>query len=103
MTSRKTQRMRELKEIEPAIDAAVLLLHRRGNIRRCEARLAIYDYLGLQRNELCEQLNVAPGTLDKYWTRIYVATGRQGRKAAREWVEQILVQATARKALPAPP
>lgn len=75
-----------------SIDAAIILLSREGGIRRCEARLAVYDYLGWQREEMCEQFNVAPGTIDKYWGRIYDTIGRQGREAARAWVAELLEQ-----------
>jgi DNA-binding CsgD family transcriptional regulator len=73
-----------------SIDAAIILLSREGGIRRCEARIAVYDYLGLQREDMCEQFNVAPGTIDKYWGRIYDAIGCRGREAARAWVAELL-------------
>jgi DNA-binding CsgD family transcriptional regulator len=76
-----------------SLDAAILLLHRHGKLRRCEARLAFLDYLGLQREELCEQLGIASGTIDKYWTRIYTTTGRHGREAVRGWVQELLTKA----------
>jgi DNA-binding CsgD family transcriptional regulator len=76
-----------------SIDAAIILLHRHGKLRRCEARVAVLDYLGLQREELCEQLGITPGTIDKYWTRIYSSSGHHGRQAVRAWVEALLAQA----------
>lgn len=76
-----------------SIDAAIVLLSREGDIRPCEARIAVYDYLGWRRDEMCEQFNLAPGTVDKYWGRIYDATGLPGRKAARAWVTELLKEA----------
>lgn len=76
-----------------SIDAAVIYLHRRGKLRRREAHIAVLDYLGWQREELCEYLGITVKTVDKYWTRIYAATGCHGRAAARAWVEEMLAQA----------
>lgn len=76
-----------------AIDKAATLLHREGGLRRCEARIALLDYLGLQREDLCEELGLSAGTIDKYWSRIYATTGQRGREAARAWVEQMLTRA----------
>ena len=73
-----------------SIDAAILLLSREGGMRRCEARIAVYDYLGLQREDMVEQFNIAPETIDKYWGRIYDAIGYRGREAARTWVAELL-------------
>ena len=78
-----------------SIDKAILYLHREGNIRRCEAHVAMLDYLGVQREEMSEQLGISVQTVDKYWTRIYAATGRQGRDAARAWVGEMLARAIA--------
>jgi DNA-binding NarL/FixJ family response regulator len=76
-------------------DKAIVYLHREGKIRRCEAHVAVLDYLGVQREEMSEQLGISVQTVDKYWTRIYAATGRQGREAARAWVGELLAQAIA--------
>lgn len=78
-----------------SIDKAILYLHREGNIRRCEAHVAILDYLGVQREEMGEKIGISVQTVDKYWTRIYAATGRQGREAARAWVGEMLARAIA--------
>ncbi len=75
---------------EISIDAAIVYLHRYGKLRRCEARVVVLDYLGLQREELCEQLGITPRTIDKYWTRIYARTGYHGREAVRVWVEELI-------------
>ena len=76
-----------------AVEKAATLLHREGGLRRCEARIALLDFLGLQREDLCEELGLSASTIDKYWSRIYAATGQRGREAARAWVEQVLTQA----------
>jgi hypothetical protein len=75
-----------------SIDAAIVLISREGGIRRCEARIAVLDYLGWQREELCEYLGVTVGTIDKYWTRIYATTGKHGREVTRSWVEELLAR-----------
>lgn len=76
-----------------SIDAAIVLLSREGGIRRCEARVAVYDYLGWQRDEMCEHFNLAPGTIDRYWGRIYDTIGIHGREATRAWVAELLEEA----------
>jgi hypothetical protein len=76
-----------------SLDKATTLLHREGGIRRCEARIAVLDYLGLQREDLCEELGLSTSTIDKYWSRIYATTGQRGREATRVWVEQVLRRA----------
>jgi len=76
-----------------SIDAAIVLLSREGGIRRCEARVAVYDYLGWQRDEMSEHFNIATETIDKYWGRIYDTLGLNGREAARAWVAELLEQA----------
>lgn len=75
-----------------SIDAAIILVSREGGLRRAEARIAVYDYLGWQRVDMCEQLNVAPATIDKYWGRIYDTIGSRGRVAARTWIAELLEQ-----------
>jgi DNA-binding NarL/FixJ family response regulator len=75
-----------------SLQAAIILLNREGGIRRCEARVAVLDYLGWQREDICEELGVTVGTIDTYWKRIYRATGRHSREAARAWVEELLSQ-----------
>lgn len=76
-------------------DKAIVYLHREGKIRRCEAHVAVLDYLGVQREDMSELLGISVQTIDKYWTRLYAATGRQGREAARAWVGEMLARAIA--------
>jgi DNA-binding CsgD family transcriptional regulator len=75
---------------EFSIEAAIVFLHREGGLRRSEARVAILDYLGCQREDLCEELGVTTATIDTYWKRIYRRTGCHGRESARAWVEEVL-------------
>jgi DNA-binding CsgD family transcriptional regulator len=84
-------------------DKAILYLHRKGKIRRCEAQVAVLDYFGIQREEMSELLGIAVQTVDKYWTRLYATTGRQGREAVRAWVEEMLAQAIAEDSAGATP
>ncbi|NTU84196.1 MAG: hypothetical protein HGA45_33315 [Chloroflexales bacterium] len=84
-------------------DKAIVYLHREGKIRRCEAQVAVLDYLGIQREEMSELLGISVQTVDKYWTRLYATTGRQGREAVRTWVEEMLARAIAEDAASATP
>jgi DNA-binding NarL/FixJ family response regulator len=79
---------------EIPMEAAIVYLHRVGGVRRCEARVAVLDYMGLQREDMCEELGVTTATIDTYWKRIYATTGHHSREAARAWVEELLKSAT---------
>ena len=70
----------------------IIVLERRSTLSRTEARAAILDYLGLTRDELIAQLQIAPETLKTYWKRAYRKVGCRDRRELRQWVEQILRQ-----------
>lgn len=71
-------------------DAAALLIERRSTLSRCEARVLVYDYLGVTREELSELFDVSIETIRTYWKRIYRKTECRTRKDARAWMEMTL-------------
>ncbi len=73
-------------------EAAILVLQRRSTLSRGEARVAVYDFLGVQRGQLSKQLHVSLETIHTYWKRIYHKTKIRSRTPVRAWVEDILRQ-----------
>ena len=74
-----------------ATDAAIILLERRSPLTRTEARLVVFDYLGLTREQLAAELGVSVETLKSYWKRINKKMNTQSRAALRSWVEATLL------------
>lgn len=75
-------------ELSP--EAAILVFQRRTTLSHNEARVAVYDYLGVTRGQLSKQMGVTFETIRTYWKRIHRKTGLRTRKDIRAWVEQIL-------------
>jgi|GEM_PF-1249776 len=78
------------REQQLSMDATIVILERRSQLARTEARMLVLDYVGWSRDQLSDQLNVSIETVRTYWKRIYRKTNCRTRAEARQWLESIL-------------
>lgn len=73
-------------------DAAVNLIKRRSKLAPREASVLVFDYLGLSRSEICEELEVTLETVRTYWRRIREKTGCRRKPDVHAWLEELIRQ-----------
>jgi DNA-binding CsgD family transcriptional regulator len=71
-------------------DAAVILVERRSDLALREAWVLVFDYLGLSRGQICEELEVSVETVRTYWRRIRQKTGCHKKQEVRAWLEELI-------------
>lgn len=71
---------------------AVLVVKRRSNLALREAWVLVFDYVGLSRSQICEELEVSLETVRTYWRRIRKKTGCHRKCEVHAWLEALIRQ-----------
>ncbi len=73
-----------------ALDTAVVIVSRRLGVSRVYAHMMFLDYIGHEKAQICEALQISPGTFKVNWSRLYRRLQLAGRSDCRALIETTL-------------